>query len=79
MPTTQDYRAKALEFLAMAQAEASPSVALEFQNLASAYLRLAELADRKRTDIVYEAPQAIAAAEPPSPSSDIINRPLQDG
>ena len=41
----------------MAQAETDRADKVEFENLARAYLRLAEQADRNsRTDIVYETP-----------------------
>jgi hypothetical protein len=57
MPTGDEYRAKAAEFLAKAQGETDPSAIFEFHTLARSYLRLAELAERNaRADIVYEPP-----------------------
>lgn len=40
------YRAKALELLARAEIENSPTIRAEFENLAAAFLRLAEQAKR---------------------------------
>ena len=46
MKPGDEYRAKALEFLAKAETENSPLMRAEFENLAVAYLRLAEQAER---------------------------------
>jgi len=59
MPTGDEYRAKARQILAEAQAENNPHIIFEFQTLARSYLRLAELADRKKPDIVYETPESV--------------------
>ena len=40
------YRAKALELLARAEVESSPVLKVEFEELAGAYLRLAQQAER---------------------------------
>jgi hypothetical protein len=54
MATGDQYRIKAAEFHAQAQSVASP---VGFANLAKAYLRLAEQADRNAlVDLVYEPP-----------------------
>jgi hypothetical protein len=41
------YRAKALELFTRAEVESSPVLKVEFEELAAAYLRLAEQAERK--------------------------------
>ncbi len=46
MTVGEQYRAKALEFLALAQSQSTEDMRKEFENLAAAYLRLAEQADR---------------------------------
>jgi hypothetical protein len=52
-----EYRVKALEFRAMASCEINPSVRAEFENLAQAYMRLAEQAERNsQLDLTYETP-----------------------
>jgi hypothetical protein len=57
MGTGDSYRTKAASFHARAQCEISPRVRIQYENLAKAYLRLAEQADRiGRADIVYEPP-----------------------
>jgi hypothetical protein len=57
MPAGDHYRARAAELSAKAQAETAPAIRVEYENLAFAYLRLAEQADRNsRTDVVYETP-----------------------
>jgi hypothetical protein len=47
MATGDQYRIKAAEFHAQAQSMASPKLRAGFANLAKAYLRLAEQADRR--------------------------------
>ena len=49
-----DYRAKAFEFLAKAGTENSPLMRAELENLAVAYLRLAEQAEHN--SLTYEPP-----------------------
>ncbi|MFN3659204.1 MAG: hypothetical protein ACK4UO_18310 [Pseudolabrys sp.] len=49
MTTGDDYRAKAATLRARAQREADPAIAADFENLALAYLRLAEQADRNKS------------------------------
>ena len=49
------YRAKALELLAFAETQSDPQICAEFENLAAAYLRLAEQAERNsQFDVTYE-------------------------
>ena len=51
------YRARALELLARAEIETDPQIRAEFENLAAAFLRLAEQAKRNSLfDIAYEPP-----------------------
>jgi hypothetical protein len=57
MKPGDEYREKALEFLAKAETENSPLMRAELENLAAAYLRLAEQAERNaQLDIPYEPP-----------------------
>ena len=52
-----EYRVKALEFRAMARSENDLGMRAEFENLARAYLRLAEQAERNsQLDLTYEIP-----------------------
>jgi hypothetical protein len=56
MATGDQYRIRAAEFHAMAQCATSPRLQVH-ENLAKAYLRLAEQADRNaQTDVIYEPP-----------------------
>ena len=57
MPTADEYRKKAAEMNARAKQEPNPLTGAEFTNLALAYLRLADQAEKNAaTDIVYEPP-----------------------
>ena len=57
-----EYLLKAAEFLSRVDGDTDPLIRAEFENLAKAYLRLAELAKQNtRTDVAYE---------PPSPKID---------
>jgi hypothetical protein len=57
MTGRQEYLLRAAELSAKAQAENDHARKFEFQNLARAFLRLAEQAERNSyTDIVYETP-----------------------
>jgi hypothetical protein len=57
MPTADEYRFKAAELNAQAKSESNPLQSAQLQNLALAYLRLADQADKNATtDIVYEPP-----------------------
>jgi hypothetical protein len=57
MPSGDQYRAKAAEFLAKAQTETDQSIIFELETLARAYLRLAEHADGKdRAPIMVTPP-----------------------
>ena len=59
------YCAKALELLARAEIENDPQMRAELENLAAAFLRLAEQAERNtQFDLAYE---------PPSPKTDDPN------
>jgi hypothetical protein len=46
MPSSDAYRRKGLELYNRANNEAQPELSIEFQTLAMAYMRLAEMADR---------------------------------
>ena len=57
MTAGDHYRGKAIEFRAKAQCESDPKQKAELENLARAYLRLAEQATRNsHLDITYETP-----------------------
>jgi len=57
MTLRQQYLLRAAELSAKAQAESDHTLKEEFQNLARAFLRLAEQAERNsHADIVYELP-----------------------
>ena len=57
MTPADHYRIKAAECEARAQSEPRGSARIEFQMLAKAYRRLAELADRNaQVEVVYEPP-----------------------
>ena len=60
------YRAKALELLACAETQSDQQIRAEFENLAAAFLRLAEQAERNsQLDLTYE---------PPPPKVDDLNQ-----
>jgi hypothetical protein len=57
MGTGDHYRIRAAEFHARACNETNRTLKTQFDNLALAYLRLAELADRNdNVELVYEPP-----------------------
>ncbi len=57
MSRSAEYRKRAAEFMAQAQLARTPAMAAEMSELASVYLRLAEVADRNsQSDLVYEPP-----------------------
>ena len=57
MTTGDQYRIRAAEFHERAQCETNPDINRQFENLARAYLLLAEQADRNATtELVYEPP-----------------------
>ena len=57
MTAGDDYRGKAVALRAKAQVESDPNQRAEFENLARAYVRLAEQADRNsQLDVTYETP-----------------------
>lgn len=57
MTQREEYLLRAAELSARAQAESDAARKVEFENMARAYLRLVEQAERNRlTDIVYETP-----------------------
>jgi hypothetical protein len=52
-----NYRARTLELLARAEIESDPQMRAELENLAAAFLRLAEQAERNsQVDLTYEPP-----------------------
>jgi hypothetical protein len=58
MSTADEYRAKAVELKARAIAEENPLLRAQYENLALAYLRLVDQAEKNAaTDIVYETPR----------------------
>jgi len=57
MVAGDNYRAKALELLARAEVETDPTINADFENLAAAFLRLAEQAERNAAlTIEFEIP-----------------------
>ena len=57
MSAGDNYCAKALELLARAESENDPVIRTEFENLAAAFLRLAEQAERNAAFVVeFELP-----------------------
>ena len=61
------YRAKAVEFRAMAQEERDGKRRLEYEALAQSYLDLARLAERNsQTDIVYETTPLVSKMTGPT-------------
>jgi hypothetical protein len=65
MTPRKEYLLRAAELSAKAQAENDHARKVEFQNLARAFLRLAEQAERnKHTDIVYKTPPKRIATKP---------------
>lgn len=59
MRQANEYRAKAAELRAIASRESIPLLRDEFENLARAYLRLAEQAEQnEKTDVWYETPSS---------------------
>jgi hypothetical protein len=70
MPSGEEYRTKAAEFMAKAQAETDQSVVFELETLARSYLRLAEHADRKD-----RRPILVEPADDAMPPPEQIPRP----
>lgn len=63
-----EYRVKAFEFRAMARSENDPGMRAEFENLARAYMRLAEQAERNsQLDLTYETPPIKKSQEGSAP------------
>jgi len=59
MPSADEYRVKAADMMARARRESNLLTRMEYENLAIAYFRLADQADKNaRTDIVYETPSS---------------------
>jgi len=57
MTSGDRYRIRAAELNASARCERNPEIRKEYENLALAYLRLADQAERNsENDIVYETP-----------------------
>jgi hypothetical protein len=58
MTSADVYRAKALEFSAMASGETNPRLQVEYAGMAEAYFRLALQAEKnQRNDVFYETPR----------------------
>lgn len=58
MTVADQYRVKAAEFAAKAKAAQHPALQIEHAQMAAAYLRLAEQADRNAmNDVVYQTPE----------------------
>jgi hypothetical protein len=71
MTPRKEYLLRAAELSAKAQAENDHARKVEFQNLARAFLRLAEQAERnKHTDIVYKTPPKSQAYGPAARALD---------
>jgi hypothetical protein len=70
MPSGDEYRSKAAELMAKAEAETDQKIVSELQTLARAYLRLAEHADRKE-----RGPILVEPAADPLPPPEQIPRP----
>ena len=57
MASEHEYRAKALEFRVTARCERAAGMRADLENLARAYVRLAEQAERNsQLDLTYETP-----------------------
>jgi len=57
MTSADQYRAKGLQFAAMANLQSNPRLQLEYAGMAEAYFRLAQQAEKnQQTDLVYETP-----------------------
>ena len=54
-----DYRAKAIEYLALAKAEKDPLMAVQLKNVADAYLRFADGEQNPGLTVDFEAPSAL--------------------
>jgi hypothetical protein len=79
MPTADEYRIKAAELNAQAKGEASPLQSAQLQNLALAYLRLADQADKNATtDIVYEPPLTQPPMQQPPMQQQQQRQPKKD-
>jgi hypothetical protein len=66
MGSGDHYRVKAADMNARAKSEPNPFIRAEYENLALAYLRLADQAERNATtDIVYEPPPQQQMSQPP--------------
>jgi len=66
MAVGDGYRLKAAEFQAMAQDEKNVTFRTQFENLARAYLRLAEQAERNiQTDVTHEPPPKVDDSSAP--------------
>ena len=64
MAAGDEYRIKAAEMIARAKSERNPLTRAENENLALAYLRLADQADKNATaDLVYETPPERASPQ----------------
>lgn len=66
MAAGDNYRAKAVELLALAQTQIDPVIRADFEHLAAAYLRLAEQVKRNKT-FSWTPPGNIPPEVPPDP------------
>jgi hypothetical protein len=65
MTIADEYRTKAAQLYADAQVETNTAVATRLEELAMAYMRLADQADKNAaTDLVYETPASKVGPEP---------------
>ena len=68
MASGDSYRAKVLELLARAETENDPELRRSFENLAAAYMRLAEQADRNTKLVIdFETPAEETSDPKPKP------------
>jgi hypothetical protein len=71
MAAGDEYRIKAAEMNARAKSERNPLTRAEHENLALAYLRLADQADKNATvDLVYETPPERPSLQQQQPQPD---------
>jgi hypothetical protein len=69
--SSDEYRNKAADMHARALREKVPNIKGEYENMALAYLRLAEQADRNAaTDMVYETPAEQSQVQQQQPQSE---------
>jgi hypothetical protein len=65
LTTADEYRIQAARFSAMAKQATNPHARAEWDTIAKAYLRLAQLADRNaQTNVWYETPGTVTMQQP---------------